>query len=101
MIFMTSDNEPQFDNWKDAWEYRAGKMRDALMKASEDELLDAISQGKSDMFFQIWHVIGENGTQKSISILEDFLKNRKGKDYDLDRFHCEEALKKINKRTSL
>lgn len=90
------EKEPEFDNWKDAWEYNARKVLDHSSSLSEDELLSYIKQDKSDMFYQIWSAIGNKGTvEKSAIVLLEYLKRNKGKDYELERYHCTEALFKI------
>ncbi|MDP2749526.1 MAG: hypothetical protein Q8O89_01690, partial [Nanoarchaeota archaeon] len=77
-------DEPQFDNWKDAWEYRAKEVFDYSMTLSEDELLSYIKENRRDLFMQIWRAIGEKGTiGKSAMVLYDYLKDHPGKDHYL------------------
>lgn len=95
---MSENIEPQIDNWKDAWEYNAGQTRDALLDFSEDELLAVIAEGKSDMYFQIWDVIGRKGSKvKAPAILIKYLEENTEACMDLSRAHCMEALFKILK----
>jgi len=62
-------------NWKDEWENQTAATRDFISTLSEDEILGYIKEGKSDMFYQVWHVIGEKGTlEKSTLILWEYLK---------------------------
>jgi hypothetical protein len=93
-----TEAEPQFDNWKDAWEWNAGQAQKAFLEMSEDELLDLIAKDQDDAFYQIWMAIGQKGTcTKAPPILVDFLERRDDECYDLCRYHCIEALFKILK----
>jgi len=92
------DEDPQFDNWKDAWEYEAGQARDFCMSLTEDDLLTIIKDGRSDQFFQIWAAIGQKGTkEKSPPVLIDYLEKNPEDVMDLTRYHCLEALFNILK----
>jgi len=93
---MAEEEEPQFDNWKDAWEYKAGKTRDVFLTLSEAELLKMIKEDRTDMFYQVWYAIGEKGTRENaVPVLFQYLVDNPGDDYYLDRSHCSNALYKI------
>jgi hypothetical protein len=93
-----SQQNPQFDNWKDAWEWNASQAQKQLLELSEDELLNLIANDQDDAFYQIWTAIGAKGTrEKSLPILIGFLERRDDECFDLARYHCIEALFKILK----
>jgi len=95
---MPNNEEPQIDNWKDAWEYNAAQTRDALLNYSEDQLLEVIADGRSDMYCQIWHAIREKGTrEKAPAVLINYLSECSEEWMDLNRAHCLDSLMKILK----
>lgn len=90
------DNEPEFDNWKDAWESNAKQVQDAFLNLSEAELLEMIKNDQIDMFYQIWGAITQKGTkEKALPILLAYLERNLENYSDLNRYHCLEAIFKI------
>jgi len=95
---MTVSDEPQFDNWKDAWEYNAGQANAVLNSYTEDALLEIIGNNQSDLYYQIWDAISKKGTvEKAPSILVKFLEANLEDYQDLNRYHCLETIFKICK----
>jgi hypothetical protein len=95
---MTTDDEPQFDNWKDAWEYNAGQANTILNTYTEDELLKIIGNNEVDLYYQIWDAIAKKGTKaKAPLVLVKYLEANLEDYMDLNRYHCLEALFKICK----
>lgn len=39
---MPNEPEPEFDNWKDAYEWQAGQINNAYSELTEDELLNLV-----------------------------------------------------------
>jgi len=88
--------EPEFDNWKDAWEYNAADAEKKFSMLPEETLLEIIKNRQWDSYYSIWNVIGKKGTVKNSSmILYNVLLNEDKKRDDLIRYHCAGALFKI------
>jgi len=90
--------EPEINNWQDAWEHEARQTRSAYQNFTEAELIQKVEQNQTDMFYQIWSVLGEKGTRKNAALpMWQYLKDHPGEKYMLDRYHCTAALFKILK----
>lgn len=86
--------EPEFDNWKDAWEYHAAESHRQQVEMGEDALIEQLIRGLTDGYFSSWSAIGDVGTvDKSAVPMFRFLLER-NMDY-LNRYHCADALAKI------
>jgi len=64
---MVEETEPEFDNWKDAWEWNARQT-------------------------QIWTVFQKKGTLKSALPILEYIKRHSEDEFDLDHFHAAEVL---------
>jgi hypothetical protein len=95
---MPENQEPEFDNWKDAWESNARDANDSLANYTEDQLLEIIANNQSDMYYQIWDVISKKGSKtKAPFVLIKYLEDNPEACMDLSRSHCLDAIFKILK----
>ena len=89
---MTEDM-PEFDNWKDAWDWHARQAALGFSTKSEDELLAKIQARAYDMHFQVWRALAACGTlEKSPPVLLEVLRREVGESRMLTRYHCARAL---------
>jgi hypothetical protein len=88
------EEAPAFEDWRETWEWYAERTHRAYMTWSEDDLLTAIRRRRYDLYYQLWHAIGEKGTlEKSAPVLIEVLRReRRGTDAMLLRHHCAGAL---------
>ena len=90
---MKEEKEPEFDNWRDAWNYHAVKQSKDYNSLSEKKLLKLIENKEWDTFYTIWDAIKKKGTIKRSSwILFNVLVEETEEWADLTRHHCAEAL---------
>lgn len=84
--------QPQFDNWKDAWEYHAGQQHDAYRQFTAAELLKELRTKGPDPYYSIWYALKEKGdTETGLALIKE-LKKYNGKDQFLLRYHCVETI---------
>ena len=89
---------PEFNNWKDAWDYHAHESFLEYMEMSEDELLKKIVNWEYDLYYTIWMVIWQKWTiEKSAPVLIKLLENLNDEQLFLERYHITENLFKIMK----
>ena len=75
--------------WREEWEKQAEETYNELDKLPEEELLEMVSQNRSDFFFTIWDVIAKKSSlEKAGLVLWKFLKDNPGEALDLPRYHC-------------
>ncbi|MFH1253415.1 MAG: hypothetical protein V1664_03755 [Candidatus Uhrbacteria bacterium] len=94
---MPNQPEPEFDNWKDAYEWQAGQANQSFLALTEDELLEMVKKDKvSDLFFGLWPALAEKGTpQKAGPVIWGYLNTHQSEDYFIINSHASEALFKI------
>jgi hypothetical protein len=87
------DDPPQFNHWKDAWEWHADQADKFYAGQSEEQLLAWIAEGQYDAYYQIWYNLREIGRLKNCaSLLLEVLRRETGEDRMFIRYHCAAAL---------
>lgn len=86
-------SEPEFTNWKDAWEARASAETARYVAQSEDRLIADLEAGLPDAYYSRWTGFRHNGTlARSGPVLLGFLRRATGPDLELERYHAAGAL---------
>jgi len=86
-------SEPEYTNWKDAWEAHASAETAHYVAQSEDELIAGLQAGAPDAYYARWTGFRRNGTlARSGPVLLAFLRGATGPDLDLERYHAAGAL---------
>lgn len=75
------------------YEEDASNIHSQYSAMNEDYLLSLVQSGRIDDTFQIWNVLGEKGTRKSLPILYNIVSNLNNP--YLTRYHACEALFRI------
>ncbi len=85
--------EPQFSNWRDAWEWHAQQTADQLSQLGEEALLAMIQARRYDPYYQIWYTLREKGSlARCAPVLLEVLRREAGEEMMLVRYHCAAAL---------
>lgn len=88
-----SQEQPEFSNWKDAWEWHAGQAAQAYDEQTVEELLEMIRQRQYDPYYQIWYNLRDKGTLATCApVLLEVLRREAGEQMMLVRYHCAAAL---------
>jgi hypothetical protein len=93
------NTEPEFDNWKDAYEWHSQQSYEQMKQFDEEALVGFAKNGAGGLYFQLWRALGEKGTVKvSAMPLFEYVRDNPGEDAYLDRYHAFEALEKVLER---
>ena len=87
------ESEPEFTNWKDAWEWHATQTHRSLLEWTAAELLAAADAGRYDGYYTLWDAIRARCTLgEAAPVLVRVLRREAGEPMMLIRYHCAGAL---------
>jgi hypothetical protein len=86
-------DEPEFSNWKDAWEWHATQTHDDLRRWPPADLLRAADAGHYDAYYTLWDAIRERcSLADAAPVLLRVIRREAGDQMMLIRYHAAGAL---------
>jgi hypothetical protein len=86
-------DEPEFSNWKDAWEWHATQTHEDLRTWQPADLLRAADAGHYDAYYTLWSAIRERCTlAEAAPVLLRVIRREAGESLMLIRYHAAGAL---------